>query len=54
MDRGSSDLGIPWLLLDVLHHEDFEFRQEIDIIVVLQLSERFVGMPCMLIDVTKP
>ena len=47
-------LSKPRLLLDVLHHKDFEFGQEIDIIVVLQLSELLVGVTRVLIHVTKP
>ena len=44
----------PRLLLDIFHHEDFEFGQEIDIVVVLQLTKLFVRVTRVLIHVTKP
>ena len=54
MNRGPCALCIPGLLLYILHHQDFELRKEIDIIVVLRLSEWLVGMTRVLIHVTKP
>jgi len=44
---------VVWSISEILKSKRLQFREKIDVVVVVQLAEWMIGVSCMLIEVTK-
>ena len=52
--RSGAFLRARWFVFCVSDHQGFQFIQKVQVVVKLQLSKLFVGVPGMLVHVTEP